>query len=162
MEQLFQSHNTPRKRVQITFPKKGKTKQSFKDQCDINLIIARHTNTGQLSHINNHEALYGYATSQDFAEAMRTVTAAQTSFNNLSDEIQTRFNGDPGQLLDFVQDPDNQAEGADLGLWPKDPIPEAGVTQDRSLHDDLEPLKHQDTDKTSDPGKKTDKPPLEE
>ncbi len=121
MQQLFQSHNTPRKRVQLTFPKQGKTKQAFKDECDINKIIARYTRTGQLSHVNNAAAQYGYATSHDFASSMRTVTHAQNSFNNLSDEIQNRFHGDPGELLDFVHDPDNKAEGVQLGLWPEDP-----------------------------------------
>ncbi len=121
MERLFQSHNTPRKRVQIKFPKKGRTKQSFKDECDINLIIARHTKTGVLSHINNTQAEYGYATSQDFASAMRTVTQAQAQFNELSDEIKNRFGGSPAAFLDFAQDPANKDEGVQLGLWPEDP-----------------------------------------
>ncbi len=121
MQQLFQSHNTPRKRVRIKFEKKGKTKQSFKDECDINKIIARHTRTGVLVHQNANAPTYGYATSQDFATAMRTVTDAQNTFNNLSEEIQQRFDGDPAKLLDFAQDPENKAEGAQLGLWPEDP-----------------------------------------
>jgi len=118
---IYQSHNTPRKRVQITFAKKGRTKQSFKDDCDINKIIARHTRTGQIGHLNKNNPGYGYATSQDFSEAMRTITDAQNGFNDLSEEIQNRFNNDPGALLDFAQNPDNQAEGEQLGLWPKTP-----------------------------------------
>ncbi len=121
MENLYQSHNTPRQRVKISFGKKSKTKQSFKDECDINKIIARHSKTGAISHLNKNNPGYGYATGQDFATAMRTVTDAQNQFNNLSEEIQTRFAGDPGQLLDFVHDPENKAEGAQLGLWPEDP-----------------------------------------
>ncbi len=121
MEQLFQSHNTPRKRVQLTFPKKGRTKQAFADECDINLIIDRHTKTGQIGHMNKAQPSYGYATSQDFATAMRTVTDAQNSFNNLSDEIQKHFDGDPGRMLDFIQDPANKDKGVQLGLWPEDP-----------------------------------------
>ncbi len=121
---IYQSHNTPRKRVQIKFPKKGKTKQSFKDQCDINLIIARHTNTGVVSHLNKSTPGYGYATSQDFSQAMRSITDAQNSFNNLSDEIQERFEGDPSKLLEFSQDPANKDEGVQLGLWPEDPTQE--------------------------------------
>lgn len=121
MEQIFQSHNTPRKRVQIKFDKKTKTKQSFKDECDINKIIARHTRTGVITHQNNNTPNYGYATGQDFASAMRTVTDAQNAFNNLSDEIQQRFNGNPSELLEFIENPENQKKGAQLGLWPEDP-----------------------------------------
>ncbi len=156
METLFQSHNTPRKRVRIKFGKKSRTKQSFKDACDINLIIANHTRTGQISHLNHNTANYGYATSQDFASAMRTVTDAQNSFNNLSEEIQDRFNNSPGQFLDFIQDPDNKAEAIELGLRPKDPIAEPGVDRDLAADDLLEPRKPPDPGKSQDPGKKTD------
>ncbi len=128
--QLFQSHNTPRKRVQIRFAKKGRTKQSFKDQCDINKIIARHTATGAISHLNTSQAGYGYATSQDFSQAMRTVTDAQNSFNNLPDEIQIRFGGNPAELLDFAHDPANKDEGVQLGLWPKDDLDKVSDVQD--------------------------------
>ena len=121
MEKLFQSHNTPRKRVQIKFPKKGKTKQSFKESCDINKIIAKYDRTGALSHMNNTPAEYGYATSQDFSEAMRTVIEAQTSFEQLPDEIRKRFADNPAAFLDFVHDPANKDEGAQLGLWPEEP-----------------------------------------
>lgn len=145
--EIFQSHNTPRKRVQIKFPKKGKTKQSFKNECDINLIIERHTKTGQAAPLNRHKPNYGYATSQDFGEAMRTVTDAQTSFNNLSEEIRSRFNDNPGQFLDFVQNPGNKDEGAELGLWPKDPT--------TILLDDEPPV----TPENMDPPKETDTQP---
>ncbi len=149
--QLFQSHNTPRKRVQITFPKKGKTKQSFKDQCDINIILAKYDQTGALGHLNKATPNYGYATSENFAEAMRTVTDAQTGFQNLSEKIKNRFDNNPGKLLDFVQDPANKQEGAELGLWPKD-----SPTQLLEPPTPPEPKKTPPPDKKAEPKPKKD------
>ena len=78
--------------------------------------------TGALAHVNKHEAEYGFATSEDFAGAMRTVTIAQEMFDDLPSTIRNRFGNNPGAFLDFVQDANNKKEGQELGLWPKDPV----------------------------------------
>jgi len=113
-------HGGPYARVQITFPKKeGRTKQSFADQCEINNIMARHQKTGALTHINQHQAQYGFATSSDFAESMRIVKTAQDMFNALPSNIRNRCANDPAQFLDFVQDPANELEMQNFGLIPE-------------------------------------------
>ena len=114
----YTNHNGPFKRVQITFPKTGRTKQSFSQQCEINNIMARHQKTGALTHINQHQAQYGFATSNDFSESMRIVKTAQDMFNALPSNIRTRCANDPGQFLEFVQNPENEAEMQKLGLIP--------------------------------------------
>jgi len=113
-------HGGPYARVQITFPKnEGRTKESFAEQCEINNIMARHQKTGALTHINKHQAQYGFATSNDFAESMRIVKTAQDMFNALPSNIRTRCANDPGQFLDFVQNPENELEMQKLGLIPE-------------------------------------------
>ncbi len=119
-ERLIINHAGPFNKVSIIFAEKGRTKQSFKDECDINNIMAKYQKTGAIAHLNTHGAEYGFATSQDFASAMRTITIAQDMFDGLPSSIRNRFANDPGQFLDFVQDADNKKEGQDLGLWPKD------------------------------------------
>ncbi len=111
----------PRNKVRIKFAKNGRTKQSMKDECDINKIMEKFQKTGALAHVNKHEAEYGFATSEDFASAMRTVTVAQEMFDDLPSSIRNRFGNNPGAFLDFVQDANNKKEGQELGLWPKDP-----------------------------------------
>ncbi len=113
-------HGGPYKKVGIKFAKKGRTKQSFEDECNINLIVAKHTRTGAIAHVNKHQAEYGFATSDDFSTAMRTVTQAQEMFNGLPSAIRNRFANSPGQFLDFVQDANNKDEGQRLGLWKPD------------------------------------------
>jgi len=117
-------HNTPRNRVQIHFPGKGRTKQSFTKECDINNIMARYQKTGAIAHFNKHAANYSFATSLDFSEAMRLVTTAQDMFNGLPSTIRTRFANDPAQFLEFVQDANNTEEMEKLGLIEKTQPPE--------------------------------------
>ncbi len=116
---LIRRHYQPRERVQLSFPKQGRTKQSFKDECDINNIMAKYQKTGALAHVNKHAAEYGFATSNDFSESMRIVTQAQDMFDGLPSSIRNRFANDPAQFLDFVQDTNNEKEMQELGLLPK-------------------------------------------
>ena len=118
-------HNTPRKRYQIKFPKQGRAKQSFADECNINTIMAKYQKTGAISHFNKHGADYAFATSDDFTTSMQIITTAQDMFDGLPSSIRTRFANDPAQFLDFVQDPDNDDEMAKLGLIPKKEPPES-------------------------------------
>ncbi len=116
-ERKYTNHAGPFKRVQIKFPEsEGRTKQSFTEQCEINNIMARHQKTGAITHLNQHGANYGFATSHDFSESMRIVKTAQDMFNGLPSSIRSRFANDPGLFLDFVQDPDNEAEMRKLGI----------------------------------------------
>lgn len=124
MNKLFITHNTPRKRVQISFPEEGRTKQSFKDECDINLIMAKFTKTGAINHVNTFGQTYGFANSIDFTEAMQLITTAQQMFDGLPSAIRTQFENDPSQFLDFVQDDDNTAEMQKMGLIAPEQPPE--------------------------------------
>ena len=47
-----------RPRVSISFPKPTLTKQSFKDDCDINNIVNQFKNTGQTPHLNTKNPQY--------------------------------------------------------------------------------------------------------
>jgi len=103
------------KRYRVKSGKKA-AKQSFKDECDINKIMAKYQKSGAITHFNRHAPQYGFATSNDFSESMRIVTEAQEMFSELPSKIRTRFANQPEQFLDFVQDPANEAEMRTLGL----------------------------------------------
>lgn len=106
-----------RKRVQITFQELGRTRQGHKDECDINQILGKFQKTGALTHANNHEANYGFASSLSFTEAMQTVTTARSMFAELPSSLRDKFDHDPAKFLEFVQNPANDAEKHELGLF---------------------------------------------
>lgn len=94
----------------------GKTKQQFTKECDVNCIMAKYQKTGNLDHYNEHGAMYGEFTSVEFQEAMQIVEVAEEMFADLSSSARAKFNNDPAQFLDFVQNPDNADEMYEMGL----------------------------------------------
>lgn len=97
------------------------TQQQFKDECDINTILAKYQKTRAYTHANNHQPNYGYVTSNDFRESMEIVTNAQEMFDELPSSIRNKFRNNPEEFMDFVQNPENAPEMAVLGLIPKEP-----------------------------------------
>ncbi len=103
-------------RVQVHFKGRGRTKQADADSVDINLIMKRYIKTGMIDHLSRYGAEYGFASSITFHEAMNVVTKADQMFADLPAQARRRFGGDPAEFLEFVQNPENQAEMVKLGL----------------------------------------------
>jgi len=106
----------------------SKTKQSFKDECDINRIMARYAATGTLDFINRREAQFLDVSDIDFQNAMQIVTQSREAFESLPSAIRERFANDPAKLLGFLSDESNREEAIKLGLVNKplpDPAPSA-------------------------------------
>ena len=61
MSMYYREHG---KYYEPEYERPGRTKQSFKDSCDINKILAKAQKAGSISHLQKHGAFYG-----DFAEA---------------------------------------------------------------------------------------------
>ena len=53
----------------ITFTEPSLTRQSFKEECDVNQIVKRYTETGMINHIPRTTPQYGDAPEGDFLEA---------------------------------------------------------------------------------------------
>lgn len=107
------SHPT---RVRVTFSGPGRTKQSFKDECDINQIMARYQRTGVLDFQNRNAPQYGDCTGVEFQAGLELVMKARRLFAELPSTVRRRFANDPGEFLDFVNDERNRAEAITMGL----------------------------------------------
>ncbi|AXH73030.1 MAG: internal scaffolding protein [Microviridae sp.] len=99
--------------------KPSRTKQSFKDECDINKIMAQFQTSGVLEFTTRHEPQYGDVTGLDFVQAMNTVATARDMFQAMPAHLRERFANNPANFLDFVQDPENRLEAERLGLVQK-------------------------------------------
>ena len=78
--------------------------------------MAKYQSTGAIAHFNRNAASYGDATGADFKQAMDISTSAQQNFDQLPSSLRKKFGNDPAAFLDFVQDPKNADEMAELGL----------------------------------------------
>lgn len=118
----FISYSSPKLKISKSFPTLGKTKQQFKEECDINTIMNRYMTTGMIDHIKVDPPQYkDCADSLDFQSAMNFVIDAQNQFYALPAQLRARFGNDPGELLAFLDSPQNEQEAISLGLIP-DPL----------------------------------------
>lgn len=106
----------------IVFPDDGRTKQSHKAECDINTIVAFYMRTGVFNHGTSKQPQWGdFGDGTTFHEAQQAVVEAKEAFSSLPSAVRDRFKNDPGQFLDFVNDPENLDEAIELGLVEKPP-----------------------------------------
>lgn len=94
------------------------TKQSMKNECDINQIMRRYAKTGAVAHVNQHGGSYGFASAVSFHEAMSVVATAEQIFEGLPSKVRKRCGNDPAVFLAWVQDPANLEEVRKFGLAP--------------------------------------------
>ncbi|WNK13539.1 MAG: internal scaffolding protein [Microvirus sp.] len=106
----------PRYRVTISFTGPGRTKQEFKDDCDINTLMAKYLRTGQMDHVNQMLPQFHDVSDIDFQAAQNLIADAATLFEGIPSAIRNRFDNDPGKLLDWVHNPANAKEASDLGF----------------------------------------------
>ena len=85
----------------------GRTKQSFKDETDVNKIIAKHARMGTLSHLEQWGGNYGDWTGFDFQEAQNQIARANSMFEELPSSVRAQFSNDPVKFLEYVNDPEN-------------------------------------------------------
>lgn len=105
------------RRVQYVTAELTMTQQHFKDECDINKILAKYAKTGQLPDMIKKNPIYGdFAESVDYHEAMNTMLLAQEQFANLPAEVRKRFQNEPQEFLEFANNPENLHEMVKLGL----------------------------------------------
>lgn len=92
------------------------TDQSFRDECDINTIMAKYQSTGELPVINAAQANWLDVTGMDFQTHMDFIVDAQNMFDELPSAVRDRFGNDPAAFLDYVSDERNTVEIAKMGL----------------------------------------------
>jgi len=88
----------------------GKTKQSFKDETDVNLIIQKHTRMGTLSHLEKFGGQYGDLSNFDFQEAQNQIANANSMFEQLPSAVRNQFANSPEKFFEFVNDPENSEQ----------------------------------------------------
>lgn len=108
----------------IVFKDPSATLQSFKNDADINCIIARYESTGVLVDptvpVSRTPEFGDFSDMPDYQTAQNVIVAARNAFDALSSRIRERFGNDPAAYFDFVQSlkkgSDDYAEAIRLGI----------------------------------------------
>jgi len=93
--------------------------QHFKDECDINNILRQFNITGLLPESPLSPRYGDFTGIGDYHTALNRVIAAQDEFEALPAQIRARFNNDPAELIEFLEDDKNRPEAESLGLVDK-------------------------------------------
>lgn len=113
----FRSAYSQKLVVALEFPSDSEfTDQTFRDECDINTIMAKYQSTGEMPVLNGSQGQWLDVTEMDFQRHMQFMVEAQEMFDQLPSAIRDRFGNDPGAFLGFVSDRENTVEIAKMGL----------------------------------------------
>ncbi len=122
----------PRVRIRKKFTLPTRAKQSFKEECDINIIMAKYKARGIVTHVTKYQGHYQDLPNEiDYHHNLQSVMDAKAAFDSLPAKIRERFKNDPAQFLGFVMDPKNQSEIDKMGLGlnpaPASELPDSAI-----------------------------------
>jgi len=100
------SQNGPLKQVKSYDD--GRTKQCFKNECDIGKIMARAEKAGTISHLDKYEGVYGDFSEYDFFTQEQQMAKGQQIFADLPAEVRREFSQSPAAFFAYVNDPENK------------------------------------------------------
>lgn len=96
------------------------TEQAHAKDADINTIMAKAARQGFIDRPSRAEPMYGDFTNvTDFHGALAQVDQAVQSFMELPADLRKKFHNDPGALIDYVSNAENEEEARELGILPK-------------------------------------------
>lgn len=137
----MKSKNTPQKRlrVQISFAKSPSlTKQYFKDECDINNVVNKFAQTGQIPNLNNMEPQYGNSPDMDLKTALDSVFELKAEFANLTTQEKAQFSNNPEIYAQFLSDYAQSPESFYFDETLEDDIP-LSKTPEKATQEPAEP-----------------------
>ncbi len=122
--------STVRRRPRVSFETgtESRVQQSFKNDSDINVIMRRYEEGGELPESLSRSSFFGDVSGiGDFREAHAAVARGRVLFAALPAGLRDRFHNDVGAFLDFAENPANAEELSALGFGvkPTDKEPKA-------------------------------------
>jgi phage internal scaffolding protein len=100
----------------------SRTKQSLKDETNINLIMSKYQKTGVINFANTTPPTYEYASSDDYHTSLNLITTAQSKFNELPSSVRNKFQNDPYKFLDYMHDENKLEDSYLTGLRNRPPV----------------------------------------
>lgn len=88
----------------------GRTKQCFRDECDIQKIMARAERGATISHLAKYEGVYADYSDFDFQTQTQKLTQGREIFDALPAEVRREFSQSPAQFFAYVNDAANKAD----------------------------------------------------
>lgn len=111
----------------------GMTRQEFKDECDINVLMATYERNGSLNHFNRMSPQYLDVTDvPDLPRAIAMMEAAETAFMTLPASVRREFDNSAVNFVAFAENPANLDRMRGWGLAPPAPTKPADAISEPS------------------------------
>lgn len=106
------------------------TQQSDAIDCDINVIMERYGQTGQVPQLLTPGIGGDFSIITDYRSALDAVRRADEQFHEIPAAIRNEFQNDAGKFIEFAQNPENIDKLREWKLAPKapDPVPSPRAT----------------------------------
>lgn len=93
------------------------TDQSFKQEVNVNAIMAKFKKTGQIGHVRQNRGQYlDVSNTPNLMEAFARVRKAEESFATLPAAVREKLRNDPANLSGFLNDPKNREMLEEYGV----------------------------------------------
>jgi len=100
------------------------TKQSHKDECDINLILRQYQRTGIINHVQAARPTYSdLPDAIDYQASLSILMEADQAFQNLPAKVRNHFANDPATFLAALTDPNQADQLREFGVLKPLPSP---------------------------------------
>lgn len=131
MKIITKREETGKLRV-VTMPEGASlTQEQFKDDCDANKIINKYKKTRQITHLRASQGVYADLSElEDYQTMLGHVQKAEMAMMALPPALRNKFNGNPADMIAYLQDPANYEESVALGLREKPTAAPAAPTPD--------------------------------
>lgn len=151
MSQIISTRSNGTLRIQTVNELPTLTQQQFKNECDVNHIMKKYEQTGQLFHLNRKAGVYADLSNiTDYQSMLHTVMDAQEKFSSLPAEVRKKFDNDPSKLIQFLSDPKNTEQAVELGLVIKTESQQNTVNQAQKINESKQTKKAVTVQKKSD------------
>lgn len=93
------------------------TEQHHVNDTDINQIVGKFIKTGLIPQVQSEKTFRDVSGGLSYQDTLDILNDANARFSALSAKIRRRFNDNPHEFLEFVDDKDNYDEAVKLGIF---------------------------------------------
>lgn len=117
--QLMGSFYLPHQPVRKKFTRPGRTKQEFKNDCDVNQILQRFTRTGTVPGTFVRPQFLDCTSVPDLQQSLHIMKDAENAFLRLPATVRKHFDNNALEFVNFALNPDNVEQLREWGIAPK-------------------------------------------
>lgn len=129
MKQNFKNSLTRGRRIVTASSKPSRTRQSFRDECDINLIMSKYSKNGGFELPTRPPVYADVYDTPDLQTAYEVMRDAEDAFMRLPSDLRKYLDNDPRRMLAEIESGDNLDVYRDFGIL--GPTPEISSTPDK-------------------------------